>query len=150
MRHILYMLDTDTCNYLIRQRPDSVERTLRSRMRGGHEVCLSVVTRSELIRGAKSVSEAERAEFSRRTDGLFRRFDVMEWDFECERRFAALSAAYVRKYPGSNFGNIRNDVMIASQALAYRAVVVTNNERDFARIRRIGGPVWENWVSASR
>ncbi|MDA7988063.1 MAG: hypothetical protein MPK03_00150, partial [Alphaproteobacteria bacterium] len=72
---------------------------------------------------------------------------VVWWDFECERRFAALSAAYVREYPKSNFDNIRNDVMIASHALALGAVVVTNNERDFARIRRVGGPVWENWVS---
>ena len=108
---------------------------------------MSRVTYAELLDGAESVEQSEREEFLLQVGDLRRVCGVMEWDFDCERRLAALSAAYVREYPRSNFDNIRNDVMIASHALALGAVVVTNNERDFARIRRIGGPVWENWVS---
>ncbi|MDA7999752.1 MAG: type II toxin-antitoxin system VapC family toxin [Alphaproteobacteria bacterium] len=147
---MLHMLDTDTCNYIVRRRPASVVRTLQSRTAAGHEVCMSVVTWFELMNGVKSKGKPEGGEFALQIRNLRRTCDVVEWNFECERRFAALSAAYARKYPVSNFDNIRNDVMIASHALALGAVVVTNNERDFARIRRVGGPVWENWVSVSR
>ena len=143
---MLHMLDTDICNYIIRRDPPSVEKTLRDRTGAGHKVCMSVVTYFELMEGVKSAGD----EFPSQIDDLCGTCGVMEWDFECEQRLAALSASYVREYPRSNFGNIRNDVMIASHALALGAVVVTNNERDFVRIRRIGGPVWENWVSAPR
>ncbi|MDA7989427.1 MAG: type II toxin-antitoxin system VapC family toxin [Alphaproteobacteria bacterium] len=144
---LLYMLDTDICSYILRQCPISVMETLEDKIRKGHHACISVVTYRELIAG---LDKDGNPRFH--IDEILERLTHhdMKWDFECERKFAALSAAYVRKYPKSNFDNIRNDVMIASQALAYRAVVVTNNERDFARIRRIGGPVWENWVSVSR
>ncbi|MDA8010102.1 MAG: type II toxin-antitoxin system VapC family toxin [Alphaproteobacteria bacterium] len=139
---LLYMLDTDICSYILRQCPISVMETLEDKIRNGHDVCISVVTRQELKAGFDGKF---------RIDELLKRLTRdIRWDIECDRQFAALSAAYVREYPRSNFGNIRNDVMIASHALALGAVVVTNNERDFARIRRIGGPVWENWVSASR
>ena len=139
---LLYMLDTDICSYILRQCPISVMETLEDKIRNGHDVCISVVTRQELKAGFDGKF---------RIDELLKRLTRdIRWDIECDRQFAALSAAYVRDDPRSNFDNIRNDVMIASHALALGAVVVTNNERDFARIRRIGGPVWENWVSASR
>ena len=144
---MLHMLDTDTCNYIVRQDPPSVERTMWDRIAAEHKVCMSVVTYTELMEGAESVDGAKGREFLLQIAELRRTCDVMKWNPDCDRKFAELKAAYVREHPRSNFGNIRNDVMIASHALALGAVVVTNNERDFARIRRVGGPVWENWVS---
>lgn len=45
---MLYMLDTDTCSYLIRKRPISVLTAMDEATHQGHEIVISSITYAEL------------------------------------------------------------------------------------------------------
>ncbi|WP_347987901.1 hypothetical protein [Methylomonas sp. AM2-LC] len=49
----LYILDTDTCSYIIRKNPTIVLEAMNIEIRQGHEIAISAITYAELILGAK-------------------------------------------------------------------------------------------------
>ena len=53
----LYMLDTDTSSYIIRQRPESV----RARFKELHleQICISIITYAELLYGVERSSSSK-------------------------------------------------------------------------------------------
>ena len=145
---MLYMLDTNTCDYIIWKQPPSAEEILTDKIREGHDVCMSIITYRELRNNIRNKGAAEREELYSHIDGLRDRlsFRPIEWDNACERRFVALKRAFIGQFPEARIDRIKNDLMIAAQALVRSATVVTNDKRDFPRIERAGGPPWENWV----
>jgi len=130
-----YLLDTDILVYLANRRSDTVAARF-ARLRTG-EVGMSCVTYGELCYGAeKSVRRDEALATLAR---LAERIKVLPLN-------AAASAEYgrVRKElegAGKPLGN--NDTWIAAHALAEDLVLVTNNQREFARVSRLK---LENWV----
>ena len=130
----MYMLDTDTCSYILKRKPPSVLAKLESL--SGELVCVSEITRAELLYGA--AREPERGAALRRLiDGLTSRLLVLEWD--AAERYAAVRASL--EASGTVIGNI--DMLIGAHALRIDAVLVTNNLRHFGRI---DGLRTENWV----
>lgn len=132
-----YLLDSDTCIYLINRRAghervlarlDGVARTL---------TLISAVTAAELHHGA--AKSARRAENLRRLALFLAGFEVVFFD-----ETAAVMYGQVRmdlEARGRPIGPL--DTLIAAHAVALRAVLVTNNTREFSRIR---GLKLQNWL----
>ena len=130
-----YLLDTDTCSYVLRKRPDSVRRKFNSVPMGS--ICISVVTYAELRYGAARSSSPEVNHQA--IDEFVEFLDVLEWSREAADRYGDLRRALEKK--GSLIGAM--DILIAGHALATDAVLVTNNQKHF---KVVPGLNTANWV----
>jgi tRNA(fMet)-specific endonuclease VapC len=123
---MLHMLDTDTASYIIKGRPQGVEARLSALEPS--LVCVSVITRAELLYGLKRLPPAHRLHIGVRR--FLRIVRVLSWDAEAADFYAEIR--YELASTGQIIGEL--DMMIAAHSLAAAAVLVTNNTRHFERI----------------
>lgn len=131
---VRYMLDTDTATYVIRGRNPALDARITAVAQ--EELCISAVTRGELLYGVQLKPGADR--LSRLVDQFLERVECMPWDATAATHYASTAAALHRA--GTPIGSM--DTLIAGHALALGTVLVTNNERHFAYVR---GLKIENW-----
>ena len=130
-----FLLDTNICIYVRRQKPEKVLRRFRALRQG--EAALSVITFGELLYGAaKSVQRAEALE---RLEELAHLLPVLPLPEATAEAYGIMRAELERK--GEMIGN--NDLWIAAHAKAAGLTLVTNNEREFRRVR---GLKVQNWA----
>jgi tRNA(fMet)-specific endonuclease VapC len=130
-----YLLDTNICIYIRRKRPEEVLRRFRT-LRPG-EAVLSVITFGELVYGAeKSAQRGATLELLRE---LAQVLPVQGLPETAAESYGRIRAELERK--GEMIGN--NDLWIAAHAKAAGLVLVTNNEREFRRVR---GLRVQNWA----
>lgn len=133
---MLYMLDTDICSYIIRSRSS----VIRSRLSdiSPDDVCISVITRAELLYGLRRLSPAHRLHLEVRR--FLRLVRVLAWEEDAADYYAEIRHQLVSS--GQPIGEL--DMMVAAHSLATGAVLVTNNTRHYARIDQ---PLTlENWA----
>jgi tRNA(fMet)-specific endonuclease VapC len=130
----LYMLDTDTVSYLVRGQMAALDAHV-ARVSPKH-LCISAVTRGELLYGLKLKDGAHR--LSQVVDQFLLRVQCLPWDEEAATYFATIAADLHKA--GTRIGSM--DAMIAGHAVATHAVLVTNNARHFSRVV---GLTIENW-----
>ena len=131
-----FLLDTNICIHIRRQRPPEVLARFR-RLKPG-EAVLSVITYGELIYGVEKSQIREQA--MRQLAELAGLVPVMELPLQAGQFYGAIRAAL--EAGGETIGN--NDLWIAAHAKAAGLTLVTNNEREF---RRIPGLKIQNWVN---
>ena|SRR5437016_4774552 len=131
-----YLLDTNICVYIAKRKPPQVFERLR-RLRPG-DVGMSAVTYFELCYGAEKSQRRE--ENRRRIEELRRLIPVLSVEAEASVHYGRLRTELERA--GTPIGAY--DLIIAAQALSLRLVLVTNNVREFKRVR--GLPI-ENWTA---
>jgi len=120
-----YLLDTNISSHVIRgDRPRISQRLASLPM---EEVAISAVTEGELLFGLARRNYP--AMLTERVRQFLLRVDVLAWDHEVTRTYADLRAACEAK--GVPFAPL--DMMIAAQAVAAEAVLVTN-DKAFARV----------------
>ena len=125
---VRYLLDTNTCSYAIKgNRPRVRERLLKVPMA---EVGISVVTEAELRFGIARLPQASRLNIV--VEEFLLRVEILSWDSDAARHYARIRAALERE--GEPMGNL--DMMIAAQALAAEAALVTS-DRVFRRVRQL-------------
>jgi tRNA(fMet)-specific endonuclease VapC len=130
-----YLLDTNICIYIRQKRPDEVLRRFR-KLRPG-EAALSVITYGELLYGAaKSKQRVTALEQLRELGNLLPALSLPETAAEV---YGTIRAELEVK--GEMIGN--NDLWIASHAVASGLTLITNNEREFRRVR---GLKMQNWA----
>jgi tRNA(fMet)-specific endonuclease VapC len=130
-----FLLDTNICIYIRRKKPEEVLRRFRTLKAG--EAGLSVITFGELVYGAeKSAQRTAALELLRE---LAQALPVMGLPEAAAEAYGTIRAALERK--GQMIGN--NDLWIAAHAKAAGLTLVTNNEREFRRVR---GLKVENWA----
>jgi tRNA(fMet)-specific endonuclease VapC len=128
-----YLLDTNMASYVIKGNMPLVrERLSRVPMA---EVGISAVTEAELRFSAARGPQARQLAVA--VEEFLLRLDVLPWDSEAAKRYAELRADLEGK--GKPMGNL--DMMIAAQALAAEAVLVSH-DRVF---RRVKGLRIEDW-----
>jgi tRNA(fMet)-specific endonuclease VapC len=130
-----YMLDTDTVSYLLRGKYPPLDARIRSAPTAS--LCISVVTRAELLLGLELKPQAQR--LATLIDQFLQRVPSLPWTDSAAASFAKLSAKLLRA--GTPIGSL--DAMIAAHALAENAILVTNNTRHFSRIAVLRR---ENWL----
>ena len=131
-----YLLDTDTFVYIRRGRPAEAQARFQ-RLRPG-EAILSVITYGELLYGIEKKQVGP--EPLRRLEELVSLIQVAPLPPEAARHYGAIRAALSLR--GEIIG--ANDLWIAAHAQAMNLTLVTNNEREFARI---AGLKIQNWIS---
>ena len=129
-----YMLDTNIVSDIIRN-PRGRAAT-RAQQVGEDHIFLSIVVASELRFG---IAKRPSPMFAKRVDELFEKFSVLALDAPADRLYAEL-----RKHLESSGRPIgANDMLIAAHALALGHTLVTDNVREFSRIK---GLSVENWL----
>lgn len=134
---MIYLLDTDTLIYLLKNRPPSVAARVEA-LDAGDRLAMSFFTFAELLKGAERSSRKD--EVRARLERLTRQISVI---YETGRDLCEHYAVqFLRlKEAGSPIG--ANDLWIACHALALGATLVTNNSREFSRV---AGLRLENWA----
>ena len=123
---MLHMLDTDTASYLIKGKSPAIESRLAAIVPS--MVCISVMTRAELLYGLKRLPADHRLHLAVR---LFLKIvRVLPWDAEAADWYADIRHQLVSS--GQPIGEL--DMMIAAHSLSAGAVLVTNNSRHYERI----------------
>lgn len=133
--HSKYMLDTNICIYIAKNKPTSVLKKFNSLSVG--DVCMSIITYGELLYGAQTSSlKTQSLNILHRLTGLI---EPIPMHNKAAKQYAELRVKLEKK--GLPIGN--NDLWIASHALAANVILVTNNQREFSRIP---GLQVENWI----
>jgi tRNA(fMet)-specific endonuclease VapC len=131
-----YLLDSDICVYALSGRHPNLVRAIDRRLPG--QVAVSVIALGELLTGAEKSSDPRAAQA--RIEALTSIADVLPLPAEAAKNYAAIRAELERT--GRLIGP--NDLWIASHAKAEKLILVTNNEREFKRVR---GLKVVNWVA---
>jgi tRNA(fMet)-specific endonuclease VapC len=130
-----YLLDTDICSYIRK----NARPTLRQRfeMLASGEAVISVITYGEMIYGAvRSRAPALAVE---RIQLFVQALPILALSSDVAYIYGELRGALADA--GNTIGP--NDLWIAAHALAENLILVTNNEREF---RRVKGLKVENWA----
>ena len=133
----MYLLDTNTCIYAIRRRPPVVQARLNAI--GPDEVAMSVVVAMELEVGAMRAAEHGRI-YAPAVRRWLAAFNVLPLGDDAREHFARVKCDLMNR--GQMIGPM--DLLIAAHALSLGATLVTNNQREFKRVK---GLKIENWVT---
>lgn len=129
-----YLLDTDTCIFIINFRPATVRRKLESQTIG--DVAISTVTVSELAYGA---AKSQHREKNRATlEKFLLPLEVLVYDAAAACSYGEIRAQLEKD--GTPIGPM--DLMIAAHALAAGLTVVTNNTKEFRRVPSLQVEDW--------
>lgn len=130
-----YLLDTNICIYLIKRKPPEVLQRFLQLSPGS--VFISSVTTSELYYGAQ---KSQRVQTNLEALNHFLlSFRIVDYDESASFLYGELRADLEKR--GQPIGPL--DMMIAAHALSLDVPLVTNNTKEFERIK---GLKLENWV----
>jgi len=130
-----WLIDTNIVIAISKQRSEVLQRLQHT---PASDILLSSVVLAEIEYG---IVKSARPEHNRRVyDAIVQAFAVVNFTAEAARHYGRLRAELERQ--GQPIGP--NDMMIAAQALATQAVLVTDNQREFSRVT---GLTVENWLA---
>ena len=133
----MILLDTNTCIYIINNRPPKVLDRFNSYKAG--EIGISSIAASELAYGvAKSGSIKNR----KALDMFLAPLQILPFDSQCLWFYADLRASLEKK--GLSIGPM--DSLIAAHALSINGTLVTNNLNEFSRVPQLK---LENWFEGT-
>lgn len=133
----MILLDTNTCIYIINNRPPNVLERFRKYKVG--EVGISSIAAGELAYGvAKSGSVKNRQAL----DMFLAPMQILPFDSQCLWFYADLRASLEKQ--GLSIGPM--DTLIAAQALSIDGTLVTNNIKEFMRVPKLK---LENWFETT-
>lgn len=130
-----YMLDTDTCSYIMKRSNDALLKRLRRTPVS--DVCISVITKSELLYGVEVSPRRQQDEAA--LNAFLRYVEVLDFPDEAAPHYAKIRADL--KTRGTMIG--ANDLFIAAHARGLGLTLVTNNTSEFGRVPNLA---IENWA----
>ena len=130
-----YMLDTNICIYAIKHKPEQV--FMRLQEHDPIDICISSVTYAELVHGAEKSKAIEKNRVALAL--LLANIEIMNFDSLAAESYGKIRADLEKA--GTPIGPF--DMMIAGHAMALGYTVVTNNTKEFERVK---GLKLENWT----
>ena len=130
-----YMLDTNICIYIIKKRPAGVLKKFESLSLG--DVAISSITLAELYYGIMKSSNPKKNQEA--LDKFLIPLEILEFDYNATIEYGKIRADLEKK--GTPIGPL--DTLIASHVKSLNLTLVTNNEKEFARIPDLK---IENWT----
>lgn len=129
-----YMLDTNICIYAIKHKPPEVIKNFLKH--NPDEMCISSITYSELMHGVEKSQAVER---NRMAITLFlSSIAILSFDSYAAEEYGKIRADLEKK--GTPIGPM--DMLIASHARAEGLTLVTNNTREFFRVKDLKIEDW--------
>jgi len=130
-----YMLDTDTCSCVMKRSSDALLRRLQKVPVS--DVCISVITKSELLFGVEMSPRRQQDDAA--LVAFLRYVEVLDFPDAASIHYAKIRADL--KAAGKMIG--ANDLLIAAHARSLGLTLVSNNTREFSRVRNLD---LENWT----
>ncbi len=130
-----YMLDTNILIYTMKNRPAHVKKLFNQH---AGQMCISSISLGELVFGAEHSLQVERNLAD--IEMLIAQLDVLPFGMIEANHFGRIRSELYRI--GQPIGPY--DMMIAGHARATGMILVTNNEKEFARVK---GLLIENWCT---
>jgi len=130
-----YMLGTNICIYAIKHKPEKVFQRLQAL--DPEDVCVSSVTYAELVHGVEKSAAVEKNRLALLT--LLANIEILDFDINAADCYGKIRADLEKK--GTPIGPL--DMMIAGHAQSLGYTVVTNNVKEFSRVKNLK---IENWA----
>ena len=130
-----YILDTNTCIYFLNRSSEKVISKMKAL--SPSDIKISTITAAELFFGAEK-SKARKKNWSLVVK-FIENFELLPFNGKCCQTYAKIRASLEKS--GSPIGPM--DLLIASITMAQNLMLVTNNVKEF---RRIKGLSIENWI----
>ena len=131
-----YLIDTNICIYIMNKLPAGVIKKFKQFALG--DVGISTITVSELQYGvAKSI---HRKENQQRLEQFMAPLEILAYDEMAAKAYGDIRF-HLEKY-GQPIGPL--DVLIAAHALSKNLILVTNNDKEFKRIKNLQVENWTN------
>lgn len=131
-----FLLDTNTCIYIINKKPPSVVSRIRSKQ--PDDVAISTITIAELEYGVYRSQYPDQNRIALLQ--FLVPFVILDFDQSAAALYGPIRTSLESK--GTPIGPM--DLLLAAQSMSKKLVLVTNNEREF---RHVDGLQIENWVS---
>lgn len=132
---MMYMLDTNICIYIIKQKPKQVIEKLKKLHNAN--LCISSITYSELLYGVENSLNVPKNLLA--LTMFLSNVEILPYDENASIDYGLIRTELEKK--GEPIGLL--DMLIAAHAKSLRIALVTNNEREF---RRVKGLNIENWA----
>ena len=129
-----YLLDTNIISDLLRNPNGKVAQHIKKV--GESKVCTSIIVAAELRFGA---AKKDSPQLSTALEAILGVLEVLPFEAPADRRYGAIRARLEKS--GRPIG--ANDLLIASQAVTLGYTLVSDNEREFARVEDLQH---ENWL----
>lgn len=131
------MLDTCICSFIMREHPASVIQRLSTEVEKGNRIVVSAVTYAEMRYG--QVGKRASPKHKMLIDEFVKRLDtVLPWD----QLAVDATVEIMRDLASAGTPIGPNATAIAGHAIASGCTLVTNNVREFGRVK---GLVYEDW-----
>jgi tRNA(fMet)-specific endonuclease VapC len=133
-----YLLDTNVVSDLIRKPQGRIAQQIREV--GETRVCTGIIVAAELRYGPTKKGSPR---LTAQLEAVLGALDVLPFETPADTVYGSLRARL--EQAGTPIGG--NDLLIAAQVVALGYTIVTDNEREFARI---DGLPCENWLRQAR
>ena len=133
-----YLLDTNICIYIIRKKPPVVLKRVKSKQPG--QIAISTITLAELEYGITRSRYPDRNRVALLE--LLIPFTILDFDQAASVEYGRIRSSLETR--GKPIGPM--DLLLAAQATSHGLVLVTNNEKEFKRVK---GLRIENWTKVS-
>ena len=129
-----FMLDTNICIYLIKLKPQKVLKHFQSHAVG--DIGISSITLAELRYG---VAKSQHIEKNRQAlDEFILPLEIADFDETAAEAYGTIRAALEKV--GRPIGSM--DMLIGAHALALSVALITNNTKEFKRIKNLKVVDW--------
>lgn len=132
---IKYMLDTNTCVYIIKRKPPKVIK--RFKQTDVSQIGISSITLSELLYGVSKSSNPEQNQVA--LSQFVAPLEILPYDDGASQYYGDLRAGLEKQ--GTPIGSL--DMLIAAHAISLNSILITNNEKEFSRVPNLQ---IDNWV----
>ena len=131
-----YILDTNICIYIIKKKPVKVFNKFKELTPG--TVCISSITLAEMQQGIGKSSQPAKNQDA--LDQFLLPLDILEFNALAAVEYGKIRSTLEKA--GTPIGSF--DMLIAAHAKSMRAVLVTNNTKEFDRVPDLK---IENWAT---
>ena len=132
------MLDTYICSFIMREQPLSVLQKLQDAVNNQHRIVISAITYAEMRFG--TIGKKASPKHATLVEAFLKRIDtILPWDHKAVDATTDIKRDLMAK--GLQIG--ANDTAIAGHAIAANCILVTNNVREFSRVKSL---TFEDWA----
>jgi tRNA(fMet)-specific endonuclease VapC len=133
---MMFLIDTNICIYVMNAHPPEVVKKFREI--GVGNICISSITVSELHYGVCRSKQIQKNK--KRLEEFLIPFEIISYAESASNYYGKIRS-YLEKQ-GAVIGPL--DMLIAAHALSEDLTLITNNEKEFKRVKSLKV---ENWVT---
>ena len=132
---MMFLIDTNICIYIMNDHPPQIIQKFKEI--GIGNICISSITVSELQFGVFKSKQIKKN--IKRLEEFLSPFEILSYDENASTFYGKIRSSLEKQ--GTVIGPL--DMLIAAHALSENLTVITNNEKEFKRVKSLKV---ENWA----